>query len=128
MKIEIKDLGVSGVLPTVRALNEKEMLFFEAYFKNLNLDKYESNESLASAVHDAMDCLKALNPEFSSEFGTGDYVELTEFDMVDTESCKMILVMLSDSDLILRRLFSVEFCIPKLVAAGSPQLVVRKKE
>lgn len=125
MQIELKDLGSCG-LPTVKTLTENERKFFDAFFKNVSPDGYDSNESFASSIHDAMDCLKALDVSFLNEFGTGDFVEISEFE-TGTNNCRMILIILSDADMILRRLFSVEFFYPVSSVPVAAKVVVRKK-
>ena len=73
-----------------------------------------------------MDCLKALDVSFLNEFGTGDFVEISEFE-TGTNNCRMILIILSDADMILRRLFSVEFFYPVSSVPVAAKVVVRKK-
>ena len=96
---------------------------FTAYtFKNVDLEQFETEE-LALQVSDIIECLQAVDDTVKTELGSGFFVEISNFEM-ETEDSKMILVMISDSNGILRKLFSVEFFSPVPVAA---KVVVRKK-
>ena len=116
MDIDLNDLA--GTIKTLHALSEGEKKFFSAYFKNVDLEQFETEE-LAYII----ECLQAVDDTVKTELGSGFFVEISNFEM-ETEDSKMILVMISDSNGILRKLFSVEFFTPVPVAA---KVVVRKK-
>ena len=122
MDIEIKDLA--GTVRTVTPLSEVEKKFYSAFFKNINInsDQFDTNEAFAVKISDAIECLQAVDETVKSELGSF-FVELCNFEM-ETEYRKLILVMISESNGILKKHFSVEFFRPVPVAA---KLIVQKK-
>ena len=126
---KIRDLGAAGILPTAKALNEKEVKFFEAFFKNEPPQDIDNNKDYASRLHDWMDGLKALDHAFLEEFSqTQDFVEVTQFDTEEGQN-RLFLVMLSDAELILRRIFAVEFFPPEKDYSDDQKyrIIIRKK-
>ena len=122
MDIEIKDLA--GTVRTVTPLSEVEKKFYAAFFKNINInsDQFDTNEAFAVKISDAIECLQAVDETVKSELGSF-FVELCNFEM-ETEDRKLILVMISESNGILKKHFSVEFFRPVPVAA---KVIVKKK-
>ncbi len=117
MDIEIKDLA--GTVRTVTPLTEVEKNYFFAYFKNVDLKQYETEEQFAVKISDAIECLQAVDETVKSELGSF-FVELCNFEIEDH---KLILVMI-ESNGILKKHFSVEFFRPMPVGA---KVIVQKK-
>ena len=122
MDIELNDLA--GTIKTLHALSEGEKKFFSAFFKNVDLEQYEAEE-LALQVSDIIECLQAVDDTVKTELGSGFFVEISNFEM-ETEDRKMILVIISDSNGILRKLFSAEFFSPVSSVPFAAKVVVRK--
>ena len=122
MDIEIKDLA--GTVRTVTPLTEVEKNYFFAYFKNVDLKQYETEEQFAVQISDAIVCLQAVNEGTKEELGSF-FVEIGNF--AGTENSKIILIMLSDSNNVLKKLFTVTFFSPAASVPASAKLIVQKK-
>ena len=120
--IALQDL--SGTVRTVIPLTKVEKNYFSAYFKNVDLKQYETEEQFAVQISDAIECLQAVNEGTKEELGSF-FVKIGNF--AGTENSKIILIMLSDSNNVLKKLFTVEFFSPAASMPATAKLIIRKK-
>ena len=98
MDIDLNDLA--GTIKTLHALSEGEKKFFSAYFKNVDLEQFETEE-LALQVSDIIECLQAVDDTVKTELGSGFFVEISNFEMETEEVVYNAFQVLSDGGVII---------------------------